>query len=190
MIGQLRGKLVEKQPPTLLLDVQGVGYYLQAPLSTFFVLPELGQEVTLCTHFIVREDAHLLFGFITSQERQLFQAIIKVSGVGPKIALAILSALSVREFIEVIADQQIARLQGIPGIGMKTAQRLLIELQHLSNQVLKSPQGRGGAQQEAIEALITLGYKAQEATKAVAKVQNMTSCETIIKEALQGLAKV
>lgn len=201
MIGQLRGKLLEKQPPTLMIDVNGVGYLLQAPLSTFFVLPQLGAEITLRTHFIVREDAHLLFGFATKEECSLFQEIIKVNGIGPKVALAILSGLSPQEFIDVIVYEDISRLKTIPGIGTKTAERLLIELKDRLPKLgadfkvkMRFPENIGGGfepLEEAIAALVALGYKPIEATKAVKKVQNTSqNCEFIIKEALQGLAKV
>ncbi|MBS0287760.1 MAG: Holliday junction branch migration protein RuvA [Proteobacteria bacterium] len=202
MIGQLRGKLIEKQPPFLMIEVGGVGYLLQAPLSTFFNLPDLGQEVVLRTHFIVREDAHVLYGFITQQECRLFQEIIKVNGVGPKVALAILSGLSPQEFANCVMAQEVTRLQKLPGIGAKIAQRILVEMQ---DKLSKLDFGLTAAHsmmvlnkavssdplQEAIAALVSLGYKHTEAAKAVAKVQDQTqSCEHIIKEALQGLAKV
>ena len=200
MIGQLRGKLLEKQPPSILVDVNGVGYCLSAPLSTFFLLPELGQDVVLRTHMVVREDAHLLYGFYTREECTLFQALIKVNGVGPKIALAILSGLSVAEFMDVVASQTVARLQRVPGIGSKTAQRILVEMQDRLPKLSSESSSLVGkvfpfmstdSSQEAIEALMALGYKHQEATKAVGKVQNKDlPCEQIIREALQGLAKV
>ncbi|MFI4937200.1 MAG: Holliday junction branch migration protein RuvA [Candidatus Berkiellales bacterium] len=199
MIGRLKGHLLEKQPPHLMVDVNGVGYCLQAPLSTFFNLPELGKEVTLYTHMIVREDAQLLFGFSNKQESQLFQEVIKVNGVGPKVALAILSGLSPHEFIEVVCRHDIATLQRLPGIGAKTAQRIIVELEdRLSKFSEKAMMVTKAAMpfmesalDEAISALIALGYKPHEATKAVAKVKNTTQgCEYIIKEALQGLAKV
>lgn len=203
MIGQLRGILIEKQPPHLMVEVNGVGYCLQAPLSTFFSLPEIGQPLVLRTHFIVREDAQLLFGFATQEECRLFQELIKISGVGPKVALAILSGLSPADFVEVILSQEIARLQRLPGIGAKTAQRILVEMQdRLPKLNLPSTRTQpGGALlqmkaeddplEEAIAALVALGYKSFEATKAVGKVKNTAqSCEHIIKEALQGLAKV
>ncbi len=202
MIGQLRGKLIEKQAHMLMLDVNGVGYLVQMPLSTFFVLPELGQEVVLRTHFIVREDAHLLYGFATKEECHLFQEIIKINGVGPKVALAVLSGLSPQEFIDLIVNEDIARLKAIPGIGAKTAQRILVELKDrlvklsLELKVKVSLGAIGemphqGPLEEAIAALVSLGYKPVEATKAVKKVKNASqNCESIIKEALQGLAKV
>lgn len=202
MIGQLRGNLLEKKPPMLMLDVQGVGYCVQAPLSTFFVLPAVGCEITLRIHMVVREDAQLLYGFLCEQECRLFQEIIKVNGVGPKVALAILSGLSFQEFIEVIQSQEVNRLQKLPGIGAKTAQRILVEMQDRvakldcgsSNAVFSTQphfMRQNSPVDEAILALISLGYKQQEANKAVAKVKNTNqSCEWIIKEALQGLARV
>lgn len=192
MIGQLRGILIEKQPPTLMLDVHGVGYLLQAPLSTFLALPALGTEVTLRTHFIVREDAQLLFGFATQDEWRLFQDLIKVNGVGPKMALALLSGMSPSEFAEVLQTQAVGRLQRIPGVGAKTAQRILVEMQGAKMQDFKQVvMGSHSAKQEAIMALIALGYKPPEATQAVSKIQNNElDCEHMIKEALQGLAKL
>lgn len=202
MIGQLRGKLIEKTPPFLMIDVNGVGYLLQAPLSTFFSLPDLGNELTLRTHFIVREDAQVLYGFVSQQECRLFQEIIKINGVGPKVALAILSGLSPADFAMVIAQQSVERLQKLPGIGAKTAQRILVEMQDkiakldlplscAHTTLALSKKVKADPIQEAIAALVSLGYKQSEATKAVAKVEDQSqSCEHIIKEALQGLAKV
>lgn len=202
MIGQLRGKLIEKQPPFLMIEVGGVGYYVQAPLSTFFSLPSLGQEVVLRTHFVVREDAHVLYGFITQQECRLFQEIIKINGVGPKVGLAILSGLNPQEFANIVMAQDVGRLQKLPGIGAKIAQRILVEMQDklskldlslatMHTMTVLNKINNNDPVQEAIAALVSLGYKQIEATKAVAKVQDQTqSCEHIIKEALQGLAKV
>lgn len=201
MIGQLRGKLIEKNPPFLMIDVGGVGYIVQTPLSTFFVLPEVGQEVVLRTHMVVREDAHLLYGFATFDECCLFQELIKTNGVGPKIALAILSGLTPHELMEILAMEEVGRLQRLPGIGAKTALRIIVEMKdRLGKMMLSSPQKNlpasllskaQGPEQEAIAALIALGYKPQEASKAIAKVENKSSsCEAILREALQGLAKV
>lgn len=200
MIGQLRGKLLEKQPPQLMIDVNGVGYICSAPLSTFFGLPEIGKEITLFTHMVVREDAHLLFAFSSKQESHLFQEIIKISGIGPKVALAILSGLNVEEFFNCVANQEVRRLQAIPGIGAKTAERLILDLKDklvklkLSsfNQIsLTTKLPEDSEVEQAIQALIALGYKPAEATKAVSKVSDKTaSCEKIIKEALQGLSKL
>lgn len=191
MIGQIRGILIEKQPPTLIIDVQGVGYLLQAPLSTIFALPELGKEVTLRTHFIVREDAQLLYGFATLDEWRLFQALIKVNGVGPKMALALLSGMSPVEFAEVLQTQAVGRLQRVPGIGAKTAQRILVEMRDAKMDDFKHvAMQTQSAKQDAIMALMSLGYHAQEAQKAVGRVEDgEQNCEQIIKEALQGLAK-
>jgi Holliday junction DNA helicase RuvA len=172
---------------------------LQAPLSTFFVLPECGESVILITHFIVREDAQLLYGFATKEECRLFQEIIKVSGVGPKVALAILSGLSPQEFIACVANQEASRLQCLPGIGLKTAQRILVEmsdrLAKLNIEQENKNENQNSMMHEATLALVSLGYKPQEASKAVAKVQKAQTLpfETsahIIREALQGLAKV
>ena len=201
MIGQLRGKLLEKQPPQLMIDVQGVGYICSAPLSTFFGMPELGQEIVVYTHMVVREDAHLLYAFSSKQECNLFQEIIKINGVGPKVALAILSGLTVEEFLQCVANQEVRRLQAIPGIGAKTAERLILDLKDklarlkLSsfNQVFFSTSkiADDSELEQAIQALVALGYKQSEAAKAVNKVSDKTaSCEKIIKEALQGLAKI
>lgn len=191
MIGQLRGILIEKQPPTLMMDVNGVGYVLQAPMSTFFALPELGKEITLRTHFVVREEAQLLYGFATRDEWSLFQEIIKINGVGPKIALALLSGMSPPEFAQVLQMQSVDRLQRIPGVGAKTAQRILVEMQGRKNLEFKQVAiGMRQEKQEAIMALMALGYKSSEATQAVSKIENTDlNCEHIIKEALQGLAK-
>lgn len=201
MIGQLRGKIIEKNPPFLLIDVNGVGYIVQTPLSTLFVLPEVGGDVVLRTHMVVREDAQLLYGFATFDECYLFQELIKINGVGPKIGLAILSGLSPNEFLEILACEEVGRLQRLPGIGAKTAQRIIVEMKDkLAKMMLSTPQKplspsfiakSQGPEQEAIAALIALGYKPQEANKAVAKVENKSlSCESILREALQGLAKV
>jgi len=200
MIGQLRGNLIEKNPPYLLLDIQGVGYLLQAPLSTFFALPQEGEPVTVRVHQIIREDAHLLFGFATKEEWRLFQELIKINGVGPKAALAILSAMSVHSCVEAIEQQQAKILQRVPGIGAKTAQRIIVEMQDkieklvlpLAHSMKATPVPMAQlAKQEAILALQALGYKPKEAQNAVEKVKDLAqSCQNILKEALQGLAKI
>lgn len=201
MIGQLFGTLLEKQPPTLLLRVQGIGYEIDAPMSTFYRLPELGQELTLHTHLVVREDAHHLYGFYTRQERSLFRALLKVNGVGPRLALTILSSIEPEEFVRCVLNQESARLVCLPGIGKKTAERLIIEMRdklkdwsseimlpaHAASALAKP--SRNQALQDAISALIALGYKPQEASRAVAKVDegNLTS-EEIIRRALREVA--
>lgn len=201
MIGQLRGKIIEKNPPFIMIDVHGVGYIVQTPLSTFFALPEVGHEAVIRTHMVVREDAQLLYGFATHDECYLFQELIKTNGVGPKIALAILSGLTPHELMEILSMEEVDRLQRVPGIGAKTAMRIIVEMKdRLGKMILSTPQKSLSAsllpkaqdpEQEALAALIALGYKPQEANKAIAKVENKNlSCEAILREALQGLAKV
>ena len=192
MIGRLSGRIVSKQPPVLILDVGGVGYECEAPMSTFYKLPSVGESVTLQTHLTVREDAHLLFAFATQQEKQLFRDLIKVSGVGPKIALAILSGVSVEEFWITVRESQVGRLTKVPGIGKKTAERLVIELRDRAGAAgdalpgSASASGPVGALQEARSALEALGYKpadAQRMAEAV-KGEDLTA-EQIIREALK-----
>lgn len=192
MIGRLSGRLVSKQPPLLLIDVGGVGYECEAPMSTFYKLPSVGETVTLLTHLTVREDAHLLFAFSTPQEKQLFRDLIKVSGVGPKIALAILSGVSVEEFWVTLRESQVGRLTKVPGIGKKTAERLVVELRDRAGVAgdtfpgSSSATGPVGALQEARSALEALGYRpvdAQRMAEAV-KGEDLTA-EQIIREALK-----
>ena len=167
MIGFLKGRLAMKQPPTLMLDVNGVGYEMEAPMSTFYGLPSTGESVALFTHLVVREDAHILFGFGTDGERRLFRGLLKVSGVGPKIALGVLSGASVEDFLRTIEAEDVAMLTRIPGIGRKTAERIIIEMRD-SVQKLSLPTVAGNplnpgapqsAQSEAFSALVALGYK-------------------------------
>lgn len=184
MIGHLTGRLVEKHPPEILLDVQGVGYELLLPMTSFYQLPDIGQQTALFTHLVVREDAHLLFGFSQKTDRTLFRELIKTNGVGPKLALAILSAMSVEEFAYAIEREELSKLVKIPGVGKKTAERLLVELKgkfkgiqqedfFIESQHLKQPEHVLNEQDipasEAISALIALGYKAAEAEKLVKK---------------------
>lgn len=200
MIGQLRGILIEKEPPSLLLDVGGVGYSVLAPLSTFFTLPELGQEATLRIHMVVREDAQLLYGFATRDEKVLFEHLIKVSGIGPKIALTILSGLSPQEFGQMMQLGEIQPLQRLPGIGAKTAQRLFVEMRDKWAKLQGGMTTTGGSnnttlgdpnRQMAEDALVSLGYKPQEAQKALSQLgEERYSVEEMIKRALQGLAKI
>ncbi|GFO74295.1 Holliday junction DNA helicase RuvA [Bathymodiolus platifrons methanotrophic gill symbiont] len=202
MIGFIRGKLVTKTPPLLVLDVQGVGYEIEAPMTTFYNLPPMGETVHLHTHLVVREDAHILFGFSTEADRVMFRALIKVNGVGPKLALTILSGQSADEFHRCIQDNDTAALIRLPGVGKKTAERLIIEMRdklpardessidNTSSGQGSENQPRSNAKQEAISALCALGYKAQDASKMVQGIaQEDKSCEDIIRLALQGKAK-
>ncbi|MBS0350297.1 MAG: Holliday junction branch migration protein RuvA [Proteobacteria bacterium] len=191
MISFLRGVIATKQPPYLTLEVNGVGYEIQAPMSTFYHLPDLLQSVTLLTHLIVREDAHLLYGFLQPTERDLFRALIKVNGVGPKLALAILSGITTEEYIQCIHQNDVARLTYIPGIGKKTAERLIIETRDAVSNWHKMSENAGidfeqNYIQDAISALTALGYKPAEAQKAVRQVQNAgRNSEELIRLALQ-----
>ncbi len=200
MIGFLRGKLMVKTPPLLLLDVQGVGYEVEAPMTTFYNLPALGEEVLLHTHLVVREDAHILFGFSGESERVLFRALIKVNGVGPKLALTILSGLSADEFHRCINDNDAQALVRLPGIGKKTAERLIIEMRDRlpglgdssSSNVLtgSATSAVSNPRQEAISALVSLGYKPQDASRMIQSIATEDkSCEDIIRLALQGASK-
>ena len=196
MIGYLRGKLVSKTPPALIVDVQGVGYELEAPMTTFYHLPTLGTEVLLHTHLVVREDAHSLFGFAAEAERSLFRTLIKITGVGPKLALTILSGLSAEEFQRCIHNNDTQSLVRLPGVGKKTAERLVIELRdRLSDSKASSNPSNettplslsGDPRQEAISALCSLGYKSQDASKMVQTLNaDGKSCEDLIRLALQG----
>lgn len=201
MIGYLRGKLVAKTPPVLLVDVNGVGYEVEAPMTTFYNLPVLGAEVKLHTHLVIREDAHILFGFAAESERLMFRNLIKVNGVGPKLALTILSGQSAEEFRRCILDNDVQALVRLPGIGKKTAERLLIEMRDRVPDLGESPlAGEGSADlpappaakpaQEAVSALCSLGYKPQDASKMVRNIPvEGKSCEEIIRLALQGAVK-
>ncbi|HET8731485.1 MAG TPA: Holliday junction branch migration protein RuvA [Moraxellaceae bacterium] len=196
MIARLQGHLIEKQPPVLVVDVHGVGYELEAPMSTFYKVT-LGAPVTLFTHQVVREDAQLLYGFATRDERDLFRTLLKVNGVGPKLALAILSGMEADAFAACVRQGDVATLVRIPGVGKKTAERLVMELR---DRVGDGPAGLptfGGAdvpvspERDAITALIALGYKAAEAERAVGKLklENATA-EDLIRQALKGMVKV
>lgn len=194
MIGFLRGIIINKKPPILTLDVNGVGYELHCAMSTFYQLPDLQQSITLLTHLNVREDAQLLFGFINEQERKLFRALIKVNGIGPKLALTILSGIAPDQLIRCIQENNSAALTGIPGIGSKTAARLLIEtrdvLKDWQPQLPTMEAEQHSAVQDAMSALIALGYKSNEANKAVAKAAQQTqNREELIRLALQYIMK-
>lgn len=193
MIGRLKGKILQKQAPLLLIDVSGVGYEVFAPMSTFYHLPGVDEEVQLLTHMVVREDAQLLYGFLQERERELFRALIKVSGIGPKVALSILSGIAPDEFVKCVQCDDAARLTNIPGIGKKTAERLIVELRNTLSQWEENngtqSTAEGGSLQEAISALTALGYKANEAKRAVTRIyKNDHSSEELIRLALQQMA--
>ncbi|RDH43099.1 Holliday junction branch migration protein RuvA [Zooshikella ganghwensis] len=200
MIGRLKGVLVIKQPPELMIDVQGVGYELEAPMSSFYQLPEVGGEVTLFTHLAIRDDAHQLYGFVSQQERMLFRALIKVNGVGPKLALTILSGMETKEFVQSVQRQDTATLVKLPGVGKKTAERLLIEMRDRlkgwetdSGPLFSEPSGQleeHDVLQDAVSALQALGYKAADAEKVIkAHYQAGASREELIRLALKGMVK-
>lgn len=200
MIGRLRGVLAEKQPPHLLIDVNGVGYAVEVPMSTYYQLPALNDDVTLHIHYVVREDAHLLYGFYEKKERELFRELIRLNGVGPKLALALMSTLSVNEMVEVVRQQNTAVLVKVPGVGKKTAERLLIELKDRfkswegSDVVTPLAEEVGvismatSAEADAVSALIALGYKPPEASRAVSLIadKETLSSEELIRRALKG----
>lgn len=187
MIGALQGIIAEKQPPRVLLDVQGVGYEVEVPMSTLLGLPPVGSTVRLRIHHVVREDASLLYGFATADEAGLFRALLKVSGVGPRTALAVLSGMSAEDFQRAVATEDAARLRGIPGVGRKTADRLLVELRdHFDAQSLSSGAAPNGPREEAMHALLALGYKPAEATRLLDAVPaGAESTEDLLRAALR-----
>jgi len=202
MIGRLRGNILEKQPPLVLLEANGVGYEVHMPMACFYELPELGQEAIVFTHFVVREDAQLLYGFNDKQERALFRELIKVNGVGPKLALAILSGMSAQQFVSAVEREEITALVKLPGVGKKTAERLVVEMKDrikglngdlfnssseisLPSAAEKAPEA--DAEAEAVSALVALGYKPQEASRMVSKIAKPgADCETLIRDALRA----
>jgi len=200
MIGRIRGILTATEPPEVLLDVAGVGYEIQVPMTTLYELPALGSELTLLTHFVVREDAQLLYGFLYERDRVLFRYLIKVNGVGPKMALAILSGLDSDAFVRCVQHEKISTLVKIPGVGKKTAERLVIEMRDkLKDWILEldavGPAGAGGGRDmvaEAESALVALGYKPAEASKAVAAANDagIDKSEELIRRALQSMVRV
>jgi holliday junction DNA helicase RuvA len=200
MIGRLRGELVSKQPPFLLVEVQGVGYEIEAPLSTFYNLPEPGGQITLHTHLHVREDAHVLYGFGSESERGLFRSLIRVSGVGAKMALAILSGMNAEEFARCVMDGDTASLVRLPGIGRKTAERLLVEMRDRIGSLPATAVVAGGRPaaaaarpdpvSDAVSALVSLGYKPQEASRLVSAVESEAErSEDLIRLALKATLK-
>lgn len=192
MIGRLVGLLLEKHPPRVLVDVQGIGYEIDVPMSTFYDLPAVGTEVILYTHLAIREDMHLLFGFATEPERQIFRQLIKVSGVGARTALALLSGLSVSDLHDAIATQNSARLIKVPGVGKKTAERLLLELRDklgttvIGTEVALPPSATGG---DVLNALLSLGYNDREANWAIKQISPDAALTDGIRQALQFLSK-
>jgi len=197
MIGRIQGLLIEIQPPDILLDVAGVGYEIQVPMTTLYELPEVGTEITLLTHFVVREDAQLLYGFLHARDRSLFRHLIKVNGVGPKLGLAILSGMDSNSFVRTVQRDDVNALVQLPGVGKKTAERLLVEMRDkLANWILELEQPAVGGtaardiQAEAESALVALGYKPAEASKAVSAANDgsIERSEELIRRALQSMA--
>ena len=201
MIGLLKGNIIEKNSPHLVLDVGGVGYELELPASNFYSLPEEGRILVIYTHFVVREDAQLLYGFLDARDRALFRILIKVNGVGPKVGLSILSNITTRDFVQSVQTQDLARLTKLPGIGKKMAERLAIELKgRLEDWFLEEPNnnpnniestGNSGVLQDAIRALVSLGYKQYIASQVINKIKDQAkTSEELIRLALQNIGKV
>lgn len=207
MIGRLRGLLLEKQPPDILLEASGVGYEVQLPMTSFYQLPEVGQEAIVYIHFVVREDAQLLFGFADKSERALFRELIKVNGVGPKLALTILSGMSAAQFIQCVSHDDYTGLVKLPGVGKKTAERLVVEMRDRLKKLSEQGEGVGhlhsaaaapnettlvfsnDVKEDALSALVALGYKPVHAAKVVNSVfREGASSEDIIRDALRSLA--
>lgn len=191
MIGQLKGRLAAKHPPQVVVDVGGIGYEVDVPMSTFYGLPATGEPVTLHTHLVVREDAHTLYGFGTLDERTAFRQLIRISGVGARTALAVLSGLSVAELAQAVATQEAARLTKVPGIGKKTAERLLLELKGKLAEALPGAGGEraSGATADILNALVALGYSEKEAAAAVRGLAPGVTVAEGIRAALKALAK-
>jgi Holliday junction DNA helicase RuvA len=191
LIGKLTGTLLEKRPPMVMVDVNGVAYELDVPMNTLYQLPATGAKVTLYTHLIVREDAHLLFGFAAEEERQAFRQLLRVNGVGARTALAVLSGLSVQELSQAIAEQDGARLTRIPGVGKKTAERLLLELKDkLRAAAVESRTERLSSRGDALNALLALGYNEKEAARALSNLPAELPTADAIRQALKLLSKV
>lgn len=190
VIGRLTGQLAEKNPPHLLIDCHGVGYEVDVPMSTFYQLPALGEPVSLLTHFVVREDAQILYGFATATEREAFRQLVKISGVGPRTALAVLSGMSVAELGQAITAQEAGRLVKVPGIGKKTAERLLLELRgKLGADLGPAATPASDNQNDILQALLALGYNDREAAAALKLLPPDVSVSDGIKTALKALAK-
>jgi len=192
MIGRLTGTLLEKQPPIVLLDVQGVGYEVNVPMSTFYTLPDTGEVIILHTYLVVREDVHLLFGFATETERQAFRQLVKISGVGARTALAVLSGLSVSDLYQAVVDQDSREIIQVPGIGKKTAERLLLELRDKLSSDMIGADGHASSSKvnnDVLNALLALGYNEREASWAIKKLSLDISVSEGIREALKFLSK-
>ena len=189
MIGRISGELAEKNPPQLVVVAAGVGYEIDVPMSTFYNLPRTGEAITLLTHLVVREDAHLLYGFATASERSAFRQLLRISGVGPKVALSVLSGLSVDDLSVAVASQDAARLTKVPGIGKKTAERLVLELRDKLPAVATSAAQASVAGGEVISALLALGYNEREAAAAVKPLAADLALPDAIRQALKNLAR-
>ena len=192
MIGRLTGLLLEKQPPLVLLDVQGVGYEVNVPMSTFYTLPDTGERIILHTYLVVREDVHLLFGFATDTERQAFRQLVKISGVGARTALAVLSGLSVSDLYQAVVDQDSRQIIQVPGIGKKTAERLLLELRDKLSSDMIGTDGHASSSKinnDVLNALLSLGYSEREANWAIKKLSLDVTVSEGIREALKFLSK-
>ncbi|WPC73119.1 Holliday junction branch migration protein RuvA [Vibrio porteresiae] len=203
MIGRLRGILIEKQPPEVLIEVGGVGYEVQMPMSCFYELPNVGEEAVIYTHFVVREDAQLLYGFNTVKERALFRQVIKANGVGPKMGLAILSGMTASQFVSCVEREDISTLVKLPGVGKKTAERLVVEMKDRlkgwgagdlftpatdAAPIDSFPAGEQSAEEEAVSALLALGYKPAQASKVVSQIAKPgMSSEQLIRDALKSM---
>ena len=192
MIGRITGTLLEKNPPQILVDVHGVGYEIDVPMSTFYNLPATGGTVSLHTHFVVREDGHFLFGFATEEERATFRQLLKVSGVGARMALAVLSGLSVNDLAQAVALQEAGRLVKIPGIGKKTAERLVLELRDKLPKTLGAARveaASGAAGADVLDALLALGYNEREAQAAIKQLPADLALADAIRQALKALSR-
>jgi Holliday junction DNA helicase RuvA len=190
MIGRITGTLAEKMPPQLLVDCSGIGYEVHVPMSTFYNLPAVGDRVTLLTHFVVREDAQQLYGFLTAAEKVTFRELLRISGIGPRTALAVLSGLSVAELAQAVAQQQAQRLTKVPGIGKKTAERLLLELKgRLAPDVASGIALPSDTQTDIVQALVALGYSEREAAAALRALPADVGVADGIKQALKALSK-
>ena len=193
MIGRLNGKLIEKRPPVIVIECHGVGYEVEAPMSTIYELPEIGENVVICTHLAVRDDAHLLYGFSTESERKLFRALLKINGVGTKMALVILSGMSASEFSNCVRSENWSALVALPGVGRKTAERLVLDMRDKVDHIFPDSSADEQKQDstivdDALAALVSLGYKQVDAEKFVDSLSgNFSSSEEIIRQVLKNV---